>query len=200
MPEAEIGDQLWDRAEAAVACDHRERLARGQAQAVRARERRVEHAEAVLAAFDAHRRPRLPVDEDDVAEQSRVVAVVEDQRAVGREHRVPDDQRHVVGAARQPEALLEVVVQLVLRRQSHVGVLRRDPDGVVVVPERARGVVVRVVVVLPLSRLCHVARIAVVLRKRGRPVQVRRRVRRVAERRMHRGSALICWSTIGRSR
>ena len=104
----------------------------------------------------------------------------------GGEHRVLDDEWHVVGAARQPEAPLQVVVQLVHGREAEVGVLRRDADSVVVVPERARGMVVRVVVVLPLPGLDDVAGVAVVFRQRGRPVQVHRRIRRVAERRMHR--------------
>jgi hypothetical protein len=82
-----------------------------------------------------------------------VITVIEDQRAVGGEDRVPDDERNVVGAAGQPESLLDRVVEVVLGRQSEVGVLGRDADRVVVVPQGASVLDVRVVVVLPLPRL-----------------------------------------------
>ena len=62
--------------------------------------------------------------------------------------------------------------------------------AVVVVPERPPGLLVRVDVVLVLPRVADVARIAVVLRQRRRPVQVHRRPRRVLQHRVGRGKAV----------
>ena len=66
------------------------------------------------------------------------------------------------------------------RGQAHVGVLRRVVHAVVVVPERAGLLVVRVLVVLDLPGHGDVAGVPVVLRQRGRAVQVDRRPRLVA--------------------
>ena len=69
--------------------------------------------------------------------------------------------------------------------EPHVRVRRRDVDPVVVVPERAGGVGVGVAVVLELARIRDVVGVAVVLRQRRRAVEVRGRVRPVAQLRVH---------------
>src|SRR4029079_13592814 len=66
-------------------------------------------------------------------------------------------------------------------------VVRRDVDSVVVVPEGAGVVYVRVVVVLERARRRDVARVAVVLRQRARAVEVRRGPHLVADLRMRAG-------------
>ena len=70
------------------------------------------------------------------------------------------------------------------REQPVIGVLGGVMDAVVVVPQRSSRLEVRVVVVLELARVGDVARVAVELRQRRRAVQVHRRPRLVAERRV----------------
>ena len=175
---------LRRRHQAAVRADHGERLAGVERQVVRARDRRVEDAEAVLARLDVHPRPRHAVDEDDVAVDPVLVVVVDDEVAVLLEHRVLEDQRLVVVTVRDRQGALGVRVQDVLRGEAHVGVVRGDVDAVVVVPERAGVLDVRVLVVLERARRRDVARVAVVLRQRARPVEVGRGPDVVAELRM----------------
>ena len=184
--------RLRDLHEPAVGADHGQRQPRGRAlhrqrEVVGARDRRVEDPEAVLARLDLHVRPRDAVDEDHVAVRARLVVVGEDELRAGVEHRVAQDDRHVVGVAvlivrappqRQPRGALLVVVEQVQAGQAHVGVRRRVVDAVVVVPERAGVLGRRVPVVLVLAGGGRVARVAVVLRERRVPVQVHRGLRR----------------------
>ena len=183
-PDLDVGAGLRRRHQAAVGADHDERLAGVEREVVRARDRRVEDAEAVLARLDLHPRPRHPVDQDDVAVDPVLVVVVDDEIAAVLEHRVLEDQRHVVLTVRDRQGALGVGVHDVLRGEAHVGVVRRDVDAVVVVPERAGVLDVRVLVVLERARRRDVARVAVVLRQRARPVKVRRGPDVVTELRM----------------
>ena len=101
--------------------------------------------------------------------------VVVHEAAVGGEHLVRDHDRQVVVALRDRQRVLELVAHEVHRGQAHVGVLGRVVHAVVVVPERARLLVVRELVGLALADPGDVAGVAVVLRLRGRAVQVGRR-------------------------
>jgi hypothetical protein len=130
---AEARDRLRRGVQPAVAADHGHRAAAVEREVERAGHRRVEEPEAVLAPLDRHRRPRPPVDEDDVPEQAVLAVVVEDQRAAAREHRVLEHDRDVVAAVRDRQRLLELVVNHVHRGEPHVGVLGRVVDAVVVV-------------------------------------------------------------------
>ena len=125
--------------------------------------------------LDLQVRPRLTVDQHDVAVEARVALVVVHEAAVGGEHLVRDHDRQVVVALRDRQRVLELVAHEVHRGQAHVGVLGRVVHAVVVVPERARLLVVRELVGLALADPGDVAGVAVVLRLRGRAVQVGRR-------------------------
>ena len=187
------------RHQAAVRTDHADRCAVAHLQPVAAGDRRVEHPEAVLALVDLEVRPRHAVDQDDVAPQAGVARVVVAELAVRAEHLVRQDERQVelLGDAvrgerlaaelplRDAQALLDVVVQVVLRGQAHVGVLGGVVHAVVVVPERPGVLLVRVDVPLGLADLRDVAGVPVVLRLRRRAVQVRRGPRVVVEERVH---------------
>ena len=146
-------------------------------------------AEAVDLGLDLHHRPRHTVDQDDVAPQPGLRAVVVELGAVGLEGDVGQGDRHVVVALRQ-QRLFGVVVQVVLGGETGVGVLGRVVDAVVVVPQRAGRLEVREVVLLPVVRRGDVAGVAVVLRQRGRTVQVGGDLDRGAERRV-RGRQLV---------
>ena len=98
--------------------------------------------------------------------------VVVHELAVGGEHLVRDDERQVVGALGDRQAVLDLVAQQVHRGQSHVGVLGGVVDAVVVVPEHPGVLRVRVVVDLVLAGAGDVAGVAVVLRLGRRSVQV----------------------------
>jgi hypothetical protein len=114
--------------------------------------------------LDLHHGPRLAVDQDHIAVKARLAVVVEQQLAGVREDRVPHDEGHLVSALRDRQVSLLLVADDVEGRQPHVGVGGGDVDTVVVVPERARVVGVRVAVVLELPRLRDVVGVAVVLR------------------------------------
>jgi hypothetical protein len=164
---------------------------------VAAGDRRVEHPEAVEPLLHLEVRPRHPVDQDDVAPQAGVAGVVVAELAVRGEHLVGQDQRQVVLVVGLPargevplrdgQPRLDVVVQVVLRREPHVGVLRGVVHAVVVVPEGPRVLLVRVDVALGLADLGDVAGVPVVLRLRRRAVQVRRGPGVVAPERVRRG-------------
>ena len=192
-PVPEVGDHLRLGHEAGVGPDHDHRH-RGATvvhlQGVGARHRRVEDPEPVLPRLHVHHRPRHAVDQEDVTVDPGLAVVVEDEAPVGREGRVTQYHGHVVhrrrrvGTAGDPEAGLDGVVQDVHRRQPVVGVLRGVVHAVVVVPERASRLAVRVEVGLHLAGEGDVGRVAVVLRQRRGAVQVGRgrplpRVRRV---------------------
>ena len=109
-----------------------------------------------------------------------------------------DDQRHVVAPVRDRQRLLQRVEHVVLRDQPVIRVLGGVMDAVVVVPQRSRRLEVRVVVVLVLAGMGDVAGVAVELRQRRRAVQVHRRPRLVAERRVNSGNVLMCRTTAWR--
>ncbi len=188
MPEA--GHSLRRRHQAGVGRDDPHGSAVVEIPRVGAGHRGVEDPEAVLTTRDPHHRPRHPVDADDVAVEALLVAAVEEQGAVGVEHQVRDDEGHVVLTVRNRQGTLERVMHLVLPGQTHVDVLRSVVEPVVVVPEGARRLPVRVAVVLPVTGVGDVAGIAVVLRQGGRPVQVDRGPRRVPELRVNGGQVV----------
>ena len=138
-----------DRAleQAAVARDLDDRAALPEPQLVGARVGRVEEAQPVDPALDAHPRRDGAVDEDRVAAEAEVDVLRVAERAVLVERVVGDHERHVVLAARQLELLLALVAEQVGAEQPVVERLRRAPVGVVVVPEERRVLVVRVRVV-----------------------------------------------------
>ncbi len=181
-----LADAGRSRHQAAIGPDDRELRVVRQVQPQRPGDRRVEDAEPVDPSGDLHVGPRLAVDEDDVAPQAREVVVLVGQLAVRGEHRVVDGQADVVRTLGQV-ALLDAVVQVVLRGQSAVGVLRRVVHAVVVVPERPGVLEVGVPVVLVVPGLRDVVRVAVVLRQGRRAVQVGRRAEAVAPLRVGRG-------------
>ena len=75
------------------------------------------------------------------------------QRAVALEQRVADGERDVVRAGRDARGALHLVVEVVLAGEARVRVLRGAVDAVVVVPERAGALLVRVLVDLALAGL-----------------------------------------------
>jgi len=113
---------------------------------VEARVRPVDEPEAVLARLDVQVGPGAPVDADEVAEERRRHAVDRVRRdrqvqlPVVGEEAVLDDQLDLVIVVRQHAVLhelaLERIAQQVGAGQARVHVEARDPDRVVVVPER----------------------------------------------------------------
>ncbi len=177
--------RLRCRHQPAIRADDRQGLPGIEREVPRSGDRGTEDAEAVLSPLDLHDRPWATVDEDHIAPQSRVILEREQQRAVLVEQCIRQDQRHVVAAVRDGQRLLRGVGHVVLGDQPVVRVLGRVMDAVVVVPQRSGGLEVRVVVVLELPGVGDVTRVAVELRQRRRAVQVHRRPRLVAERRMN---------------
>ena len=112
-------------------------------------------SEAVLAPLDLHHGPRLAVDQDHVAVETREAVVVEDELAVGVEDLVLNYEWVVVAtvALGDGQPGLDVVVQVILGGEAHVGVLGGVVYPVIVVPERARVLDVGVMVVLVLPRI-----------------------------------------------
>ena len=118
-----------------------------------------------------------------------MLSVEELQAARGVEHRVGDGERHVECALREQRPFQRVMDD-VLPGEARVDVLRGDHLGVIVVPEGAGDLVVRVVVGLHHARRGQIGRVAVELRQGGRAVQVRRQRHRMSERGVRRGQVV----------
>jgi hypothetical protein len=143
----------------AVGRDLHERGARlaglpvGERQAVEARVRAVEDAEAVLAGLHLEVGPDLAVHHDDVAEElghpdrplGSLALVRVPELAVGREHPVLDREPDVVGPTRQPGRLVSRIGDDVEAGEPGVDVVSGVAEGVVVVPDGRRQLVVGVV-------------------------------------------------------
>ncbi len=184
VPEAPHRDRCRDQPGVGGDDGHRPEVAQGPV--VGPRHRGVEDPEPVLAARHLHHRPRHPVDGDDVAVEALLVVVVEQQAAVGVEHPVAHDEGDVVRTVGDGQRPFELVPHLVLPGEAHVDVLGGVVEPVVVVPEGARRLPVRVLVVLVGARVGDVAGVAVVLREGRGPVQVDRRPGGVAQLRVDR--------------
>lgn len=139
----------------------------------------IEDAQPVAGCVDVGPRPGRTAHEHDVAEQTPVVAGVDD--AVGHgidelgvlaEAAVGDDEGQLTLIARQPQVLLGRVAQHECPGHAGVDVRTREVHRVVVVPERRRALVERVLVDPGGARPDEVRRVAVVLRRHDAAVQV----------------------------
>ena len=162
-----------------VGADHVHRVAGAEREPERTGDAGRQHAEPVHPGLDLHLRPRHAVDQDDVAHEAHVLRVVEGGGAVGVERHVADDQRDVELALRQLRPLVGVA-EVVLRGQAGEDVLGGVAVVVVVVPQGAGLLPVRVLVGLGVARGRLVVGVPVVLRQRRRAVQVRHRAERQA--------------------
>ena len=187
---ADVGHRLRHGHQPAVGGDDGHLVAGVEGVAERPRDARVQDAEAVLAPLHLHHRPRTTVDGDHVAVHARIVVQREQQLTVALEHHVAQDQRHVVLALGQRQALVFGVGHVVLRQQPVVDVFGRVVHAVVVVPEGARPLEVRVHVVLVLPRPGDIAGVAVERRQRCRTVQVHRGPLLVAQCLVHGGQVV----------
>ena len=138
----------------------------------RARVGRVQEAQPVDPAVDAHARRHRAVDEDRVAAEAEVDVLGVAERAVAVERVVGDHERDVVLALGQLELLLAVVAEQVGADEAVVERPRGPAVRVVVVPEGRRVLVVRVRVVERAAGRDDVHRVAVVLRRDVAAVQV----------------------------
>jgi hypothetical protein len=143
-----------------------------QPQAVLPRLGAVQQPEAVLALLDVQEGPDLAVDDDAVPLEGILDGRGIEERAVGIELAVLDDDRDLELAARQAEGGLEVVAQQVEAGHARVDVETGDPECVVVVPERRRVLVVGILVDVGLPRQDGQLGLTVEARRQVSAVQV----------------------------
>ena len=139
--------------EALVGADEHERQARLERERIEARVRAVQEAQPVAPRLDRRERPEHAVHDDRRAELLGLDARVrragvrgmrgDDELAVRREGPVLDEERDLVGAGGKPEPVLVLVADQVEAREPGADVEPRQPERVVVVPERGGFLVVR---------------------------------------------------------
>src|SRR5262245_60740298 len=120
-----------------------------EAQVVKPRVRGIENSESVLPRLDGQVGPDLPVYENRLTKEfsgrtNGGIGIHE--RSVRSDVPILDDEGNLVDARREVKGIFDLVTQDVHAGQAHINVQPRDADRMVVIPERRRPLIIRVVV------------------------------------------------------